>query len=128
MLGVDKSGGSSKPSKLVKCVLVRRRQYSLHAWPHRHRYLWRNTNLLLKRYPGVIGIKTGWTPEAGECLLFEAVHRKKVLIGVILDSAPTNDGVTFVDAARLLNWAFGLHVRIPPPTPAPVRPKSAVGG
>lgn len=108
--------------------VVTRKWYWLHAWPHRHHYLWRNTNLLLKRYPGAIGIKTGWTPAAGECLLFEATHRKKMLIGVILDSAPTNKGVTFVDAAKLLNWAFGLHVPIPPPTPPPLRPKFAVGG
>jgi D-alanyl-D-alanine carboxypeptidase (penicillin-binding protein 5/6) len=109
-------------------AVVKRKWYFLHAWPHRHRYFWRNSNLLLKRYPGTIGIKTGWTPVAGECLLFEATHRKKVLIGVILDSAPTNEGVTFVDAAKLLNWGFGLHVPIPPPMPPPVRPKFAVGG
>jgi D-alanyl-D-alanine carboxypeptidase (penicillin-binding protein 5/6) len=108
--------------------VVKRKWYWLHAWPHRHHYLWRNTNLLLKRYPGVIGIKTGWTPVAGECLLFEAVHHKRPLIGVLLDSAPTNEGVTFVDAAKLLNWAFGLHVPIPPPMPPPLRPEHAVGG
>jgi serine-type D-Ala-D-Ala carboxypeptidase (penicillin-binding protein 5/6) len=107
--------------------VVKRERYRLHAWTdHHHRYLWRNTNLLLKRYPGVIGIKTGWTPEAGECLLFEATHRKRMLIGVVLHSAPTNDGATFVDAAKLLNWAFGLNVPIPPPMP--VRPTFSVGG
>src|SRR5262249_19535362 len=102
--------------------------YALTAWPHRHRYFWRNTNLLLKRYPGVIGIKTGWTPSAGECLLFEANHtyqhgknkgKTKRLIGVVLDSSATNSGNTFVDAGRRLNGAFGLHVPIPPPTPPP---------
>ena len=98
--------------------VVSRTSYSLPAWPHRHHYYWKNTNLLLQRYPGAIGIKTGWTPEAGECLLFEAVHRRKVLIGVVLDSSPTNSGVSFVDAAKLLNWAFGLNVPIPPPTAA----------
>jgi D-alanyl-D-alanine carboxypeptidase (penicillin-binding protein 5/6) len=109
--------------------VVRRKRYVLHTWAyHHHRYLWRNTNLLLSRYPGVIGIKTGWTPEAGECLLFEAVHRKRVLIGVVLDSAPTNSGVSFVDAAKLLNWALGLHVPIPPPMPPPLRPAFSVGG
>ena len=45
--------------------VVKRKWYTLRAWPHRHHYFWRNTNLLLKRYPGVIGIKTGWTPAAG---------------------------------------------------------------
>lgn len=129
----------STPSDLLKLgeaamrevafrAVVKRKWYWLHAWPHRHHYLWRNTNLLLKRYPGVIGIKTGWTPVAGECLLFEAIHRKKTLIGVILHSAPTNDGVTFVDAAKLLNWGFGLHVPIPPPTPPPSTPAFSIGG
>jgi len=109
--------------------VVDRRWWSLPAWPHHHHhYFWRNSNLLLKRYPGVIGIKTGWTPSAGECLLFYAIHRKKVLIGVILDSAPTNSGVTFVDGAKLLNWGFQLNVPIPPPTPPPLTPRLAVGG
>jgi D-alanyl-D-alanine carboxypeptidase (penicillin-binding protein 5/6) len=108
--------------------VVDRRWWSLPAWRHRHHYFWRNSNLLLKRYPGVIGIKTGWTPSAGECLLFYAIHRKKVLIGVILDSAPTNSGVTFVDGTKLLNWGFHLNVPIPPPTPPPLTPRMAVGG
>jgi serine-type D-Ala-D-Ala carboxypeptidase (penicillin-binding protein 5/6) len=108
--------------------VVKHKWYTLRAWPHRHHYFWRNTNLLLKRYPGVIGIKTGWTPDAGECLLFEATHRKKTLIGVVLDSAATNSGFTFVDAARLLNRGFGLHVPIPPPTPPPTTPRYAAGG
>jgi len=108
--------------------VVSRQWYALVRWPHRHYYFWKNTNLLLKRYPGVIGIKTGWTPSAGECLLFEAVHRQKVLIGVVLDSSATNSGVSFVDAARLLNWGFGLNVPIPPPTAPPLRPRFAAGG
>lgn len=107
--------------------VVKRQWYTLKAWPHRHHYFWRNTNLLLKRYPGVIGIKTGWTPGAGECLLFEATHGRKTLIGVVLDSAATNGGFTFVDAAELLNWGFGLHVPIPPPTPPPATPQNTSG-
>jgi len=95
--------------------VVARRRYLLHAGPHHHRYLWQNTNLLLGRYPGAIGIKTGWTRSAGECLLFEATHNKRVLIGVVLHSAPTKTGAVFTDATRLLNWGFGLNqaVRLP---------------
>ncbi len=117
-------------------TVVKHKWYGLKAWPHRHHYFWRNTNLLLKRYPGVIGIKTGWTPSAGECLLFEATHtyrrgknkgKTRTLIGVVLDSAAANSGFTFVDAGRLLNRGFGLHVPIPPPTPPPATPSNTVG-
>ena len=97
--------------------VVRQQRYLLRAGPGHHRYLWLNTNLMLGSYPGVLGIKTGWTPAAGECLLFEAVHDKRVLIGVVLDSSPAKTGAIFSDAARLLNWGFGLHHAVTAPGP-----------
>ncbi len=90
-------------------AVVRARWHRLRAGRLHHAYLWRNRNLLLGRYPGAIGIKTGWTPAAGECLLFAAVRGHRELIGVVLDSAPTDSGETFVAAARLLDWAFGAR-------------------
>lgn len=109
-------GEAAMRQPVIRDVVARRR-YLLRAGSHHHRYLWQNTNLLLGRYPGAIGIKTGWTPSAGECLLFEATRNKRLLIGVVLDSAPTKTGASFTDAARLLNWGFGLHnaVRMPRP-------------
>jgi serine-type D-Ala-D-Ala carboxypeptidase (penicillin-binding protein 5/6) len=101
-------GEAAMKQRVIRTV-VGRRTYRVRAGRHRHAYLWRNTNLLLGRYPGVIGIKTGWTPAAGECLLFEATHGKTTLIGVVLDSAPTKTGAVFSDAARMLNWGFRLH-------------------
>jgi D-alanyl-D-alanine carboxypeptidase (penicillin-binding protein 5/6) len=95
--------------------VVKRKWYYLRATADHRSYFWRNSNLLLRDYPSVIGIKTGWTPGAGECLLFEATHGKRELIGVVLDSAPTNSGATFAAAARMLNWGFGLHEPLPPP-------------
>ncbi len=86
--------------------VVRHRWHSLAAGRLHHSYFWRNTNLLLGSYPGATGIKTGWTPAAGECLLFEATRSNRTLIGVVLDSAATKTGRSFVDAARLLNWGF----------------------
>jgi len=108
--------------------VVRHHSYTLARWPHRHYYHWLNTNELLWRYPGVLGIKTGWTPQAGECLLFEATYRKKTLIGVVMDTSPTNSGESFVSAAELLNWAFERHVPIPPPVPPPVSAPDGVLG
>jgi serine-type D-Ala-D-Ala carboxypeptidase (penicillin-binding protein 5/6) len=90
-------------------AVVKRRSFYLAAGHGHHHYLWHNRNLLLSRYRGVLGIKTGWTPQAGECLLFEAKHGTRELIGVVLNSAPTDDGQIFIDAARLLNWGFAQH-------------------
>ena len=93
--------------------VVTSRWYAIRAGPHHHHYYWKNTNLLLGHYPGLIGIKTGWTPQAGECLLFEAVRDGRALIGVALYSAPTKTGQVFIDAARMLNWGFGLPGPVP---------------
>ncbi len=76
------------------------------AGPLHHAYTWHNTNLLLGSYPGVIGIKTGNTPAAGYCLLFEARRDGVTLIGVVLHSSPTTMSVSFSDATKILNWGF----------------------
>jgi D-alanyl-D-alanine carboxypeptidase (penicillin-binding protein 5/6) len=109
--------GEAAMGKSVFRTVVKTRRYLLRAGPHHHRYLWQNTNLLLGKYPGAIGIKTGWTRAAGECLLFEATHNKRTLIGVVLHSAPTKSGVTFTDAIKMLNWGFGLNQAVTVPRP-----------
>jgi len=109
--------GEAVMAKAVIRGVVKSRRYLLRAAPHHHRYLWTNTNLLLGKYPGVIGIKTGWTEAAGECLLFEATHNKRTLIGVVLHSAPTKSGATFTDATKMLNWGFGLSQAVTVPRP-----------
>ncbi len=40
------------------------------------------------RLRAAVGIKTGYTDDAGHCLLFEAVRNDRALIGVVLDSRP----------------------------------------
>jgi serine-type D-Ala-D-Ala carboxypeptidase (penicillin-binding protein 5/6) len=89
--------------------IVRQRSYRIAAGSRHHRYRWQTTNLLLGSYPGAVGIKTGSTAAAGYCLLFEARRGGRTLIGVVLDSSTTNPNARFTDAARLLNWALGIH-------------------
>ena len=96
-------------------VRTRRKEVTWAAPTNAKLYL--NKNRLLTLYPGAIGIKTGWTMAAGECLLFEATHGQRTLIGVVLDSAPTKTGAIFSDAARLLNWGFGVHHAVTVPRP-----------
>jgi D-alanyl-D-alanine carboxypeptidase (penicillin-binding protein 5/6) len=86
--------------------IVDQRSHRIAGTSQHHWYYWKNTNLLLRRYRGAVGIKTGFTLEAGYCLLFEAQRHGKKLIGVVLDSTSTDDTMRFTAAARLLNWGF----------------------
>jgi serine-type D-Ala-D-Ala carboxypeptidase (penicillin-binding protein 5/6) len=83
--------------------------YHLPKGPGHHSYWWDNTNELLGNYAGAVGIKTGFTDDAGHCLLFEAIRRGRVLIGVVLGSPASGPGAGADDAARLLNWGFSLQ-------------------
>jgi D-alanyl-D-alanine carboxypeptidase (penicillin-binding protein 5/6) len=73
-------------------------------------YWWGNSNALIGSYRGADGIKTGYTDAALHCLLFEAVRRGVILIGVVLGSPATGPDAAAQAAARLLNWGFGLKL------------------
>ncbi|MBQ4109732.1 MAG: D-alanyl-D-alanine carboxypeptidase [Clostridia bacterium] len=63
-----------------------------------------NTNLLLTRYDGMTGLKTGYTEEAGYCLAGTAERNGVSLISVVL-GAPTSDA-RFADTKAILNYGF----------------------
>jgi len=72
-----------------------------------HGYQWYTTNELIGSYPGALGVKTGNTIAAGNCLLFEAERGGVTLIGVVLHANPSGDpGSAFPAATALLNWGF----------------------
>lgn len=60
-----------------------------------------NTNRLLKTYPGANGIKTGYTHDAGDCLVAGAKRGGVQLIVVIL-----NSDHRWSDATKLLDYGF----------------------
>jgi serine-type D-Ala-D-Ala carboxypeptidase (penicillin-binding protein 5/6) len=70
---------------------------------------WGNDDELIGHYSGAVGIKTGYTDDAGHCLLFEAVRDGRSLLGVVLGSPPTGPGAGAKDAARVLDWGFALR-------------------
>jgi serine-type D-Ala-D-Ala carboxypeptidase (penicillin-binding protein 5/6) len=63
-----------------------------------------NNNLMLTRYVGATGVKTGFTHKAGWCLVVSAMRGKVSLIAVVLDS-----GNMYADATRLLNLGFAAR-------------------
>ena len=63
-----------------------------------------NVNQLLGRIPGVAGIKTGWTEEAGENLVTLVERGGRKIIIVVLHSRDR-----FGDTIRLIDWVFNNY-------------------
>ena len=62
-------------------------------------------NLMRKRkYPGVDGLKTGYTGRAGFCLAFSCLRDGRRLVGVVAGFPSSVDRENFVTA--LLDWAY----------------------
>ena len=49
--------------------LARTGEASFQSLDGRHRHTVHNSNALIGRYPGAVGLKTGYTPQAGPCLI-----------------------------------------------------------
>ena len=93
-------------------------QYSVPESGGHRSHTWVTTNELLTDffYPGVTGVKTGFTGNAGRCLVFTATRSYGHLLGVLLGD-PDN-ATRFSDAKALLDWGFSLEQQgITPPSP-----------
>jgi len=78
-----------------------------------------NLNALLEAYPAAVGMKPGWTGDAGACLIGMAVRGGHHLLAVVLSG---NYPARL--ESRLFDWGFQLEGLPPllPPTPAPKVP------
>lgn len=63
-----------------------------------------NTNRLIKQYPGAIGIKTGFTQDAGYCLSGAAERNNTRLIAVILGCSSSK--VRFAEISKMFDYGF----------------------
>jgi serine-type D-Ala-D-Ala carboxypeptidase (penicillin-binding protein 5/6) len=86
--------------------IVGQARYALPAGNGHHAYKWQNTDPLIGKYAGALGIKTGDTKAAGNCLLFEAVRNGVTLIGVTLGTPGDDIAATGPVATKVLNWGF----------------------
>lgn len=80
--------------------IVQTQQYRV-TWMDNRKLLVRNTNRLLREYPGAIGVKTGTTSEAGQCLIAVAEKEGKRIVVVVLKSRNR-----FYDAVQLLDYGL----------------------
>jgi D-alanyl-D-alanine carboxypeptidase (penicillin-binding protein 5/6) len=83
--------------------------YTLPATANHHAYTWTTTNELfsLVPTPGVTGVKTGYTGNAGYCLVFTVTRPSGTLLGVLLGE-PTYQA-RFTDAHALLSWGYQVQ-------------------
>ncbi|TMR94838.1 D-alanyl-D-alanine carboxypeptidase [Nonomuraea basaltis] len=65
-------------------------------------HTWRNSNKLLSRADGVLGVKTGYTNAAGYCLLFAGERNGRQVVGVLLKDENER---RFSTAEQLLDYA-----------------------
>lgn len=100
--------------------IVKKTQYTLPAtnkYKKEDRTFKTTNDLLIKNtsksksnyyYPDATGVKTGYTGEAGNCLVSSAKRDNMEVIGVVLGADFTKEGLSekFLDSITLLNYAF----------------------
>jgi D-alanyl-D-alanine carboxypeptidase (penicillin-binding protein 5/6) len=64
-------------------------------------------NTMLKTYKGAEGIKTGWTDDAGYCIVVAAKRGDIELVGTVMGAA--SEGGRAQQAKRLLDWGFAHY-------------------
>jgi D-alanyl-D-alanine carboxypeptidase len=84
---------------LAKMVRTR---YVAFTTPDHHRHELRAHSWFLRTYKGAVGVKTGFTDDAGRCLAAAATRNGRTLVAVVLHSPNPP-----ADAMQLMNWGFG---------------------
>jgi serine-type D-Ala-D-Ala carboxypeptidase (penicillin-binding protein 5/6) len=84
-------------------IIASTRRHAVTKSASHRAHTWTNSNKLLGKAPGALGLKTGYTNAAGYCLSFAADRDGHRIIGVILGES--NADRRFQTATRLLDWA-----------------------
>lgn len=82
--------------KIVSIPEITVPNYNFTKW-----YRLKNINKLLSEIPGVFGVKTGYTEEAGECLITTVWKNQRKILIVILKSKDR-----FGETTYLIDWVF----------------------
>lgn len=85
--------------------LVSRRGMTISTVSGKRSFYLRNKNRLIGRYPGAVGVKTGTTPNAGQCLV-AVVERRDCKVLLVIMHARNRWRV----APAMLDAAFAAHV------------------
>lgn len=109
--------GEAALNNKVIAKMVAIPQITISDVTHTYFHALKNVNELLGKIPGVGGIKTGWTEEAGENLMTLIDRGGHRVIIVVLKSQDR-----FLDTEKLIDWIFANY-RWKDMNPAGVNPK-----
>lgn len=70
-------------------------------WGDGQNHLFINHNKLLWKYPGTVGVKTGFTSDAGNCLISAVQRDGRTLIAVVMGT-----GNHYAESTALYDWGF----------------------
>lgn len=133
--GLDEPGHvtSARDMALISMTALRNPAFAAIVASEKHAVKWgdgtrrsfRNHNKLLARYPGTIGVKTGFTNQARHTLVSAVQRNGATLVAVTLGSAKQ-----YEDSISLFDWGFrnlrtleaSSHRVIWPPAPARLDP------
>lgn len=117
--GLDEPGQVSSANDLARLTRVVMRQPvlaqivaqpSVQVQGARRAYALRSTNQLLGHYAGTLGVKTGTTDAAGECLVALIERQGQRVIAVVLGSTDR-----YSDTMSLVDWGFDNFKWLEPP-------------
>lgn len=78
--------------------------YTVKVRSDRYTHVLTSHNTMLKTYRGAEGVKTGWTDDAGYCIVFAAKRKNVELVGTVMGSS--SEGGRNQEAKKLLDWGF----------------------
>jgi len=81
--------------------------YKVTVRSDRYTHVLQSHNDLLRSYKGAEGIKTGWTDNAGYCVVVAVKRGDVELLGVVMGAA--SEGDRSKQAKKLLNWGFAHY-------------------
>lgn len=80
----------------------------------------RNTNRLVtgkdgvRRYPGILGVKNGYTSSAGHTLIAAARQDGRTLVVTVMNPQSGGFRAVYEEARELLDWGFGPGTKVQP--------------
>ncbi len=86
-------------------------------WGDGTNHLFINHNKMLWRYPGTMGVKTGFTSDAGNCLI-SAVHRDGHTLIAVVMGTPAH----YADSTALYDWGFANLAALNASSTSTIRP------